>query len=1115
MIALIKEVCGHCQRSVSLGQHLLECTECNNIVHKKCCDTSKFINSEFYCKNCEHLAVKRYNPFNLDFQNDEIEDSDILFNFTQRLETCKAHKVNDFNNSFSDLLSEHMSIFFQNIDGAKSNFDSLVLSLECFTKKFPIIALAETNICPKQGELFQITDYEPMYQDKQKGKTKGTGVALYVHKSINATVDDQLSQVSDNLESYFVRISGNCPTTVGVLYRPPSGDLDMALTELGDILDLLPKQSHIAGDFNIDMHNNNQKEIEKFENVLFSRGFYPSISIPTHEKPGCRPSCIDNIITNDIESVIASGTIPNHISHHHQLFQIFETAIDKTNSNSKYTQYFDYSASNVDAFSKSLQKDLDKNTIDDFSSFVEIFNKNLDETCKLSIPKTSKRTIQNNPWITSGIIASVKHCDSLYDDWRKCRDKKCKNGETDNRGGMCLCNLCSTKRYRYKLYKEYRKVLKGIRKSAKSKFYAGKFIEKKGDMKKTWELINSIRGKRKRQIKPQFLINDEKITNRRVIANEFNKYFVSLASNLNEAYNELGELTLNSLPSFIDFLPSANPSSIYLSDCSVDEIKDIISEFQNGKSSDIPIHVVKSVAKIISPVLSKLYNDCIQKGNFPDCLKTGRISPIYKKDNEELLENYRPVSTLPIFGKIFEKIIFSRLYSFINSQNILYENQYGFRKKHSTNHAVNYSVSYVSKLIHDKHHVLGIFIDLSKAFDTISHEKLMYKLDKYGIRGNAHALIRSYLSNRKQYVSALEENSDELHVEFGVPQGSVLGPLLFIMYINDIKNSTDMGKFVLFADDTNIFVADKCKSKLYEKANKILELISAYMRCNLLHINIKKCCYMYFKPNNKNNKSNPVEDDSYSILLGQNIIKRVTETKFLGVIIDENLNWQPHLNYLNSKLKCEVGKLNRMKYVIPSELYKNLYHTLFESHLAYGITAWGGVSRSKLEPIFVTQKKCLRILFGDREAYIDKFRTCARCRPLEDRFLGAEFYRRESTKPLFKANELLTVHNLYKYHCLFEMFKIIKLRTPMSMYELFKRSKIRDDKLLSLPPSPLFEYNSSNLWIKCCKSYGDTDFTSPIGGIKNKIKKALLLSQSNFGSQDWHDYNFDNEHFSF
>ena len=294
-----------------------------------------------------------------------------------------------------------------------------------------------------------------------------------------------------------------------------------------------------------------------------------------------------------------------------------------------------------------------------------------------------------------------------------------------------------------------------------------------------------------------------------------------------------------------------------------------------------------------------LYNQCIDTGTFPDELKIGKTSPIYKKYNEEHLENYRPVSTLAIFGKIFEKMNYGRLYSFMNSQNILYENQYGFHKQHSTNHAINYSVTHVQKLIREKNHVLGIFIDLSKAFATISHEKLQYKLDKYGIRGNAHSLIGSYLSNRMQYVSVLGESSDELPVVFGVPQGSVLGPLL--------------------------------------------------------HINIKKCCYMHFTPKQKDIVVD--DDNAINIVLGQNNIKYVREIKFLRVIIDDKLSWKPHTKYLNSKLKCETGKLNIMKHVIPSELYKNVYLTLFESHLSYGITVCGGISKNLLQPLFITQKK--------------------------------------------------------------------------------------------------------------------------------------------------------------
>ena len=495
-------------------------------------------------------------------------------------------------------------------------------------------------------------------------------------------------------------------------------------------------------------------------------------------------------------------------------------------------------------------------------------------------------------------------------------------------------------------------------KNVKTKYFTGKFLETKGDSKKTWELINRIRGKKKRQVKPLFTINNEKVTNRRIIANEFNKYFVSLASNLNEAYNDIGELSVNRLPSFYDYLPSSSSSSIYLHDCTPDEVSKIISELKNGKSSDIPIHIVKQSSHIISPLLSVLYNECMSDGIFPDDLKIGRISPIYKKDNEELLENYRPVSTLAVFGKIFEKIIYSRLYSFFQSQNTLYENQYGFRKNHSTSHALNFSVNYVESCLKKKQHVLGIFIDLSKAFDTIPHQELLKKLENYGIRGNANNLIASYLSNRFQYVSVLDEDSEKLPVIYGVPQGSCLGPLLFIIYINDISRTTDLGKFVLFADDTNIFVADNCKKRVYEKANKILHLVQLYMKCNLLHINIKKCCYIHFKPSRTKVNPDYREEEEVNILtLNNTVIKRVSEAKFLGVIIDEDLKWNAHIRALNSKLKCEIGKLCSIRKLVPNDQYKELYHTLFESHLGFGISVWGGVSKNKLEPLFITQKK--------------------------------------------------------------------------------------------------------------------------------------------------------------
>ena len=202
---------------------------------------------------------------------------------------------------------------------------------------------------------------------------------------------------------------------------------------------------------------------------------------------------------------------------------------------------------------------------------------------------------------------------------------------------------------------------------------------------------------------------------------------------------------------FINFLPRSQLNSMFLNECCEDEVSTIIKDLQNGKSSDIPIGAIKKTSKIISPILVSNFNYLMEVRKFSDELKVRKITPIYKKDSDELLENYRLVSTLPFFGKIFEKMIYSRLYNYLVSKGILHDKQFGFRKYHSTSHALNYPIDKIKQSIEKGDHVLGIFIDLCKAFDTIDHQILSRKLNHYGVRGNALLLIKSHLSNRNVY----------------------------------------------------------------------------------------------------------------------------------------------------------------------------------------------------------------------------------------------------------------------------------------------------------------------------------------------------------------------------
>ena len=477
------------------------------------------------------------------------------------------------------------------------------------------------------------------------------------------------------------------------------------------------------------------------------------------------------------------------------------------------------------------------------------------------------------------------------------------------------------------------------------------------------------------------------------------------------------------------------------------------------------------------------------------------------------MENYRPVSILPIFGKIFEKVIYNRLHSFLEKHNIINQNQYGFRKAHSTSHALNYSISYIEKHLKNKQHILGVFIDLSKAFDTIEHSILLKKLENYGIRGVAHKLIASYLSGRYQYVKVLEEDSEKLPVIYGGPQGSVLGPLLFLLYINDLCSTTDLSKFILFADDTNLFVTAANKKEAFHKANLALEAINRYMFINKLHINLGKCCYLYFSPAKSRMKAIPVnsngsdndddDDNEYALLLNDEPIKQERSTKFLGVIIDDKLTFKPHIDKLESKLSSCIGRLSRIKQCIPQELLIVIYRTLFESHLIFAITIWGHVSTARLEKLFIMQKKCIRILFGDNEAYKDKFRTCARVRPLGKQVLDSEFYRLEHTKPLFNKHKILTIHNLFYYHTAITIYKIIRSGIPSALYALFSFSGHIETRLKSQLTGCTFIDNSTTIWNYIREKLSINDFDVSISQLKNRLKSYLFDNQERYNHLEW------------
>ena len=461
---------------------------------------------------------------------------------------------------------------------------------------------------------------------------------------------------------------------------------------------------------------------------------------------------------------------------------------------------------------------------------------------------------------------------------------------------------------------------------------------------------------------------------------------------------------------FTEYLKSNISDSIFLNPADESEVHHVIFSLKNSTSKgydDLPVNTIKNCGNELAKPLCILFNKSIEEGVVPDDLKIAKIIPIFKSDDKKAVSNYRPISVLPAFSKIFERLVYNRLLEFIDQHNILSTNQYGFRKQISTSMALLDLVDKISNSIENGDYTLGIFLDLAKAFDTVTHSMLLTKLYNYGIRGVAYNWLKNYLSNRYQYVYLNNTNSDRLPVTCGVPQGSILGPLLFLLYINDLNTVSKVFTLIMFADDTNLFINGRNLEDLTQIANTELKEISNWFSANLLSLNVKKTNYILF-----GNKKPP----DISLLINNEKLMRVYETKFLGVIIQANLKWNTHVRLLENKISKTIGVISKVKNTLATPHLKILYRSLIEPYLNYCSIVWANPEKvTSLETLHKLQKRATRlILFANYRAH---------------------------SKPLFHKLNILNIYDLCRTQILTFVYKSCNGLLPNSYKNYFTFTK--------------------------------------------------------------------------
>lgn len=800
------------------------------------------------------------------------------------------------------------------------------------------------------------------------------------------------------------------------IYRSPSSDCDIFFVRLEEILSNISISASIilTGDFNINFDERSSACTMRLTSLFECHSLQMHINSPTRITR-YSSTTIDYVCSNFCSELI-NCTVKNAALSDHEaiLFNVVQPR-KKTKPTLRRGRVF--SSKNYTIFHSLCSSSCWNSTlesVDPIQSFhtrmVELFNRSFPLT--IIKPKNPSK----KEWFTKGLTISSRNLRCLHT-----IRKFITSAGFDN------------------YFTKYRSIFRRLVKLCKTNYYSKRLNNCANSQKECWKVLNDIR--RKNAYHPSLtpLISPDLLNN----------FYCGIASNLQKLLKPSRDP--------LDYLSHINvPQSFVFLPTDINELKCTLLSIKNIKSSGEDELSARTFLNLPEPALQALA-DAINKswevGVFPSCLRSAKVIPIHKGGSLDDPSNFRPISLLATLSKVIEKLAKTRILSFLHANGILDECQFGFRKECGTSDAIYNLLHDLYSHINEGGVSAAVFCDLSKAFDCVSHEILLRKLYRYGFRGISLSWFSSFLLGRRQRVFIGSKGSNYQHIDWGVPQGSVLGPVLFLLYINDLANLLIRGKFTIFADDTTILWRALDSVSLHRIISEDLRLVKTWCDSNLLTLNPTKTKMVCFKCS------------LTDVFIDNASVEIASDSKFLGIYIDRDLKFNKHIHCLTSRLSSGCFAVRISVQELGPQIGRLVYYSLFESHLRYGIAFWGNATGYNLQMIFVLQKRAVRYICGVSP--------------------------RDSCRPLFLREKILTVPSLYILETSCIIFK-----HQSSFVERSDRYPSRNHMNLRLP-QPTSELTKKSVFYESLKIFNHLPLSiksSPtLRMFKTKLKKLLVL----------------------